>query len=106
MALTKQQEHDLNTISVATEKAKLGTVLKRVEEFIDNIHQDKTETNFTIPEATTTAIGGVKQMKSIKSISASSAKDIEQLVKDYNNLVDSFNSLLDALKKNGEMVNK
>lgn len=61
---------------------------------------------YTLPAATATALGGVKQAAYVSNAGKSTATDIATLVSDHNALASKFNSLLAALIASGAQASK
>lgn len=83
MALTDKQVHDLNNMNRAAQNVSLGDMLK-----------DGTGGgSYTLPAATKTTLGGVKQSAAVAEAAGESVAKAE------------FKALLDALKAAGIMAN-
>lgn len=60
--------------------------------------------SYTLPAATTSAIGGVKMATNQSNAGSSSATDVATLVSDFNTLATKYNGLLSALRAAGIMA--
>lgn len=62
------------------------------------------ESSYTLPAATASALGGVKLVANQANAGSSSATDVTTLVSDFNTLATKYNALLAALETAGVMA--
>ena len=100
MALSSTEISQLNNMCISAQNIQLGTEIATIEQNITDLSGG----TLTVPAATSTKIGGVKQMALMSNASTSSATDVTTLVTNFNSLVTAYNSLLTALKNSGAMA--
>lgn len=59
---------------------------------------------YVLPDASASAIGGVKMAAVQSNAGASSATDVATLQADFNNLASKYNALLDGLRASGVLA--